>query len=275
MADGRAAHDPDRLPWLTEARSPDTRLSRRTSDSSPLLFWAFLAILLIAGLSYWLGTKSVGQPGEITDILGPTAPVAGEPGQVLTNEAVVPLPQPGPVPAPGLSDVAPVARPGLVPIPGVDRARPPKPVTTPESTPETTPEPAPRVSQEAKAPAATRTAPPAAPARTRPSTPPRTRLQAWPADQSANAYGRVVRVGTFYSRRQAKQGWGRIVRVYPGMRRLRAVVVANRSLRTGQTFYRLQFGTTSQAHSAVLCQRMRVVGQSCVTVGLPGGATRR
>ena len=84
-----------------------------------------------------------------------------------------------------------------------------------------------------------------------------------------------MRVGTFYTRRQAKQGWARIVRVYPGMRRLRAVVVANPSLRNGRTFYRLQFGTTSQAHSAVLCQRMRVVGQSCVTVGLPGSGVAR
>jgi hypothetical protein len=81
----------------------------------------------------------------------------------------------------------------------------------------------------------------------------------------------MVRVGTFYSRRQAKQGWSRIVKVYPGMRNLRAVVVPNPSLRNGQTFYRLQFGTTSQAHSTVLCQRMRVVGQSCVVVGLPAG----
>ena len=103
------------------------------------------------------------------------------------------------------------------------------------------------------------------------------RLQAWPASQSAGAYGRMVRVGTFYSRRQAKQGWARIVKVYPGMRNLRAVVSPNPSLRNGRMFYRLQFGTTSQAHSTVLCQRMRVVGQSCVVVGLPArqsGAAR-
>jgi hypothetical protein len=103
------------------------------------------------------------------------------------------------------------------------------------------------------------------------------RLQAWPASQSAGAYGRMVRVGTFYSRRQAKQGWARIVKVYPGMRSLRAVVSPNPSLRNGRMFYRLQFGTTSQAHSTVLCQRMRVVGQSCVVVGLPArqsGAAR-
>ena len=36
----------------------------------------------------------------------------------------------------------------------------------------------------------------------------------------------------------------------------------------GRTYYRLQMGTTSQAHSEVLCQRMRVIGQSCIVVGL-------
>ena len=40
------------------------------------------------------------------------------------------------------------------------------------------------------------------------------------------------------------------------------------SLRNGRTYYRLQYGTTSQAHSEILCQRMRIVGQSCVVVGL-------
>jgi hypothetical protein len=59
------------------------------------------------------------------------------------------------------------------------------------------------------------------------------------------------------------------------MRRLRAVVVPNPSLRTGQMLYRLQFGTTSQAHSEILCQRMRIVAQSCVTVGLPASRGAR
>jgi hypothetical protein len=38
------------------------------------------------------------------------------------------------------------------------------------------------------------------------------------------------------------------------------------SLRNGRTYYRLQMGTTSQAHSEVLCQRMRMIGQSCVVI---------
>jgi hypothetical protein len=229
-----------------------------------LLFWAFLAIVLVAGISYWLGMKSVREPDEFADILGRTPPVPAEPPPELANRTI-PAPPPPEVQAPGLPDVSPVAQPAPVPIPGVERARPAAPKTKLRVTPRVTP---PAVKPKARAARA-------APAKKPVATPRPARLQAWPADQSVNAYGRVVRVGTFYSRRQAKQGWARIVRVYPGMRRLRAVVVANPSLRTGQTFYRLQFGTTSQAHSAVLCQRMRVVGQSCVTVGLPASGVRR
>ncbi len=261
MAEGRAAYDPDRLPWLTETRRP-----RRIGNSTPLLFWAFLAIVLVAGISYWLGMKSVHQPDEFADILGRSPTVVTETLPGATNELAPVPPPPAPrVQAPGLPDVAPVAEPRPVPIPGVDRARPAAPKTRLRVTPRVKP-PAARPKARAEAPA---------PVRKRAAAPRPARLRAWPADQSAGAYGRVVRVGTFYSRRQAKQGWARIVRVYPGMRRLRAVVVANPSLRNGRTFYRLQFGTTSQAHSAVLCQRMRVVGQSCVTVGLPTNGVMR
>ena len=256
MAQGGAVYDPDRLPWLTETRRP-----RRLFDSSALLFWAFVAIVLVAGIAYWLGMKSVRDPDEFADILGRAPPVATQAPAEIANRTA-PAPPARQVQAPGLPDVSPVAEPRPVPIPGVDRARPAEPKTKLRVVPRAkTPEPNTEPRAAAAAPA------------TKPVVVPR-KLQAWPADQSANAYGRVVRVGTFYSRRQAKQGWARLVRVYPGMRRLRAVVVANPSLRNGRTFYRLQFGTTSQAHSAVLCQRMRVVGQSCVTVGLPGGGPR-
>jgi hypothetical protein len=59
-----------------------------------------------------------------------------------------------------------------------------------------------------------------------------------------------------------------VVGTYPGMKRIPALVVPVQSLRNGQTYYRLQMGTTSQAHSEVLCQRMRIIGQSCVVIGL-------
>jgi hypothetical protein len=80
------------------------------------------------------------------------------------------------------------------------------------------------------------------------------------------ASGRLVRIGTFSTARQAKKGWWAIMRVNPALKRLPALVVPVQSLRDGRTYYRLQMGTTSQAHSEVLCQRMRIIGQSCVVI---------
>ena len=43
MADGQAALDPDRLPWLTETR----KQPRRSRAPASLLAWALLATLLV------------------------------------------------------------------------------------------------------------------------------------------------------------------------------------------------------------------------------------
>src|SRR5262249_33492580 len=91
----------------------------------------------------------------------------------------------------------------------------------------------------------------------------------WPARESADAVGRVVQIGAFGSRLQAKLGWRYMARAYPGVKRLPAVVVETRNSR-GRPFYRFQIGTTSQAHSEILCQRMQRIRFSCAVVGLPG-----
>jgi hypothetical protein len=91
----------------------------------------------------------------------------------------------------------------------------------------------------------------------------------WPARTSQGASGRLVQIGAFGSRLQAKRGWWHMVRAYPGVRRLPAVVVEARNSRH-RPFYRFQIGTTSQAHSEVLCQRMERIRFSCAVVGLPG-----
>ncbi len=280
MADDTVAQDPDRLPWLS-----DKARRRRSSGSNPLLFWAFLAIVLVAGISYWLGVKTARQPDEFIDVVGQAPDVITDPLSELAADPVRRPPPPNQIQAPGLPDISLVADGDPVPIPGVDRARPVEPEAQPVIKTEAGPEAAGQVSETAEKPvtapsadASTAPAAPAAPTSAKPvvtTPPPPPRLRAWPADRSAGAYGRVARVGTFYTRLQAKQGWARIVRVYPGIRKLRAVVVPVQSLRNGKIYYRLQFGTTSQAHSAVICQRMRAVGQSCVTVGLPGSGVAR
>jgi hypothetical protein len=88
--------------------------------------------------------------------------------------------------------------------------------------------------------------------------------------ESADASGKMVRVGTYSSLSEGKRAWSRLARVYPAMKKLPAVVTDIPSLRNGKTYYRLQIGTTSQAHSEVLCQRMRTIGQSCVVVDVEG-----
>jgi hypothetical protein len=88
----------------------------------------------------------------------------------------------------------------------------------------------------------------------------------WPVRVVDGASGRLVRVGAFRTARQAKKGWWAIVKVNPALKRLPALVVPVQSLRDGRTYYRLQMGTTSQAHSTVLCQRMRMIAQSCVVI---------
>jgi hypothetical protein len=82
------------------------------------------------------------------------------------------------------------------------------------------------------------------------------------------AAGRLVQVGAFGTRQQAKLGWRRMQRAYPAVGRLPAVVVEARNSK-GRKYYRFQIGTTSHAHSEVLCQRMQTLNFSCAVLGLP------
>ena len=243
MADSGLAYDPDRLPWL-----PDVRKPRRKPGRTPLLLWALLAALIVAVGSYWLGMQTATQ---FDDFTGParTSPAA----TVTLPQPVVAQPEVRPPPMP---DVQPVAEPAPVRIAPASPAHKARRFVTRRLSsrphPRTVTSLA-RVEQAQAAPAVVAPKP----------------LQAWPAAVSEGAYGRVVRIGTFSSRRSAKLAWWKLVRHYPGMKRLKAVVAPVQSLRNGQIYYRLQFGTTSQAHSEVLCQRMRFIAQSCVVVGLP------
>jgi hypothetical protein len=117
MTDSRAAHDPDRLPWLADDRKP-----RRKRDANPLLFWAFLAALLVAGVSYWLGMRSIGDPDALPDLAASSPPAA----TIQLPQAANDQAPPSQVQAPGLPEVRP-ATGSEVKIPGVDRALPAKP----------------------------------------------------------------------------------------------------------------------------------------------------
>ena len=249
MTDSRVALGLDRLPWLPDEPA---RTRRRTGN---VFGWAAVAILLVAGLAYWLGLKSAEEapPGTASSLIQPNA--------------TVPLPQASGQSRP--SEVQPVAPPKLEPM-----AAPPIPIMeSQESAPRRAPvervRPRPEAAVEAtptdsasetalnETIAAQETPKPAA------SGP-------WPVRVVDGASGRLVRVGAFRTARQAKKGWWAIVRMNPTLKRLPALVVPVQSLRNGRVYYRLQMGTTSQAHSTVLCQRMRMIAQSCVVIDQRG-----
>ncbi|MEO5611559.1 MAG: hypothetical protein ABIT68_02160 [Sphingomicrobium sp.] len=243
MADSGMAYDPDRLPWLTEDRKPRRQVSRTN-----WLPWALLAALVLAAGSYWLGMQTASQSD---DFAGPArnSPVA----TVTLPQPAVVEPQVNPAPMP---DVQPVAEPAPVRMAQAAPARR-KAIATRRAYAKPRARPVSHLARvraaQVKAPATVRRAAP---------------MPVWPAAVSEGAYGRVVRIGAYGSRRAAKLGWWKIVSKYPGMRRLKAVV-APVQLPSGRIYYRLQFGTTSQAHSEVLCQRMRVIARTCAVIGLP------
>jgi hypothetical protein len=244
MTDSRMAYDPDRLPWLTEERKP-----RRKPGSGSKLLWALLAALLVAGAAYWLGMRSATESDAFPD----TARHAPAATVTLPEPAIV-APEVRPAPMP---DVRPVAEPAPV------RIAQAAPMRKARAT----------VGRRASARPHARTVSHLTRVRTDQAKPPvavhrPAPMPVWPASVSEGAYGRVVRIGAYGSRRAAKLGWWKIISKYPGMRRLSAVVAPVQAP-SGLIYYRLQFGTTSQAHSEVLCQRMRFISRTCAVVGLP------
>ena len=239
MSDSRVALGLDRLPWL-----PDEPARTRKRSGSNMRGWAAVAILLVAGLAYWLGLKS----NEET----PPAPQSS----LTSPKATVRLPDTS-----GNSEVQPVTVPKVEPI-----VAPPIPVLESQPTQHRAPvervrpkvEPAVEAnSTEAEPEAAPTPAPqPSKPVASGP----------WPVRLIDGASGRLIRVGAFRTAHQAKKGWWSIVRVNPALKHLPALVVPVQSLRNGRVYYRLQMGTTSQAHSTVLCQRMRMIAQSCIVI---------
>jgi len=250
MTDSRAALGSDRLPWLSD--EPRARPAPRKSALPPLWAHAAGVLLLVAGASYWLGTRT----GNEVPTAKPEA----------SHTVVAPLPEARTVPT---QQIEPVQQPQVNPVPApevrtaperefrIQRSRPIERIVI--ENPE-----APSEAPESSSVAPTSTAPVAKPVVNPDSKP----LRVWPAWESAGAKGRIVRIGAFGTRDQAKLGWRHMVRAYPAVAHLKATVVTDRNSR-GRYFYRFQLGTTSQAHSEVLCQRMERIRFSCAVVGLP------
>jgi hypothetical protein len=239
----------DRLPWLTDDRAP----ARKSSGKWLVIALVVLAMAGIAAVAFWIGMNRSQAPGEpqTTGLPIEPAPVVQQaaPAEPGVDVRPVPIPEvePAPVPAPVIFRQQQEVRTAIEAAPQrrvVRRsASAPHRITTP------------RVE--------------ASEAPTKPAEEKKPLSFSNPWDSSA-ASGRMVRVGTYANLRQGKQAWSRLAKVFPGMKKLPAVVTDIPSQRNGKVYYRLQIGTTSQAHSEVLCQRMKAIGQSCVVVDLAG-----
>lgn len=272
MTDSRAALGSDRLPWLAD--EPKGKPARKPRND--LLAWAVGGALVIAAGSYWLGTRTGTGEAHFADTGSgrPSATVAVPQPLAPAQEREVepsPMPDANPTPAP---EVRPV-RERSVRF-SVPRARPaPRRILPVDEESPTAREEMERILEAQGAESAPET-PPVTIVKPAPKAAPAEKLKPWPATQSAGASGRIVRVGAFGTRLQAKLGWRYMVRSYPAVAHLRATVVEDRNSR-GRHFYRFQIGTTSQAHSEVLCQRMERIRLSCAVVGLswkPKGVER-
>ena len=243
MSFSRGAVGVDRLPWLADEPQP-----RSEQNYRELIGWGLAAAVLVAGASYRMGANTEFQPAAVFDGRRPAA------------EATMSLPEA----RPARVEAAPASAEPMV-------AAPPQPqVKLERPSALAAPAPAVRVPRRV-APAAAAEVESVQPAVTEKQPAKLDPYAVWPARVVDGAHGRLVRIGAFATPRQAKKGWWAIVRNNPALQRLPAVVVPVPSMRNGKTYYRLQMGTSSQAHSEVLCQRMRMIAQGCVVVGLPNG----
>ena len=230
----------DRLPWLPDEPAPMRPAKRR---SRVLLLSGAAIALAFAGVGSWLAYQTVAPVGQSS--VRPSPPAA----TVQLPDARPATPE---VRIPAEREVQALTVPEVRPsVPREIHITPPAP--RPRRVADK-PEPAVKV--------AAPVAPPVVVARPAPQVGP------WEPRVATGAAGRLVQVGAFGSVRQAKRGWWYMVRAYPALRGLPAVVRPTRNSK-GRVFYRFRVGTTSQAHSEILCQRMQRIKLSCAVVGLP------
>ncbi len=240
MANAFVGSDADRLPWLKD----NVKRAKRT-PSWVVAFVAASAVAIIAAFSFWLGMKE-----PFRDAAGSQArPQASMDLPVVVPEPQrrdqLPMPQveSGPVPeGVGLA----VQEDVRIEAPPVRRVAAKRNVVT---------------IHRSKARESTA-------AKKKPSEDSKTLSYANPW-KSTGVSGRMVRVGAYSSMDKGKEAWSRLAVLSPAIKQLPAVVTDIPSP-TGRTLYWLQIGTTSQAHSEVLCQRMKAMGQRCVVVDLAG-----
>jgi hypothetical protein len=241
MANTFVGSEVDRLPWLKDEIKRPSR-----SPSWVVAFVAASAVAIIAALSFWLGMSGrlSLEPNAAADasIALPPADTASEPDALEPGSAmpeVDPALEPPGVAMPVQQDVRLEAPP--VRRMAAQRAM----VTAHHSHPKKAVATKNKDAEDKEG---------------------MTYASPW---KSAGVSGRMVRVGAYSSMEKGKDAWSRLAQISPAIKQLPAVVTDIPSP-TGRTLYWLQIGTTSQAHSEVLCQRMRALGQRCVVVDVAG-----
>jgi len=241
MADTFLGPEADRLPWLTD----NARRSKR-GPGWVTAFVAASAVAIIAALSFWLGMSDALRPQSSTP-----AP----------SEATVDLPSADPSGLVSLQPGAVVPQVEPVPVPPAV-GMPPQQDVRLEAPPVR------RVAAKRAAVTVHRSHSQKSAAKKKPVEHTDTLKYASPW-KSTGVSGRMVRVGAYSSLEKGKEAWSTLAQLSPAIKQLPAVVTDIPSP-TGRTLYWLQIGTTSQAHSEVLCQRMKAMGQRCVVVDLAG-----
>lgn len=247
----------DRLPWLPDEPTPILATPRRVG----LMPWAIAIVMIVAAAAFWMGVRSVRQQ--------PVLPVTHAP-----SSATLSLPRASPIGSvevriPRQAEVRPAPAPDVRPAPTRDV---PLAVPTVHRSVRTASRPIPRsqpLEPAEPVQSAALAAQPSAPSAQPVAQPvPFVIPKLWNPRVVTGAAGRLVQIGAFGSVHQAKRGWWFMVHEYPAMAHLPAVVRVTRNSRR-RAFYRFDVGTTSQAHSEILCQRMEHIRLSCAVIGLP------
>jgi len=232
MSEADTVPTEERLPWLGEEAEPVR--DHRTRDAIGL---AIVAALLIFGVSYWIASQSWQRARERA-----------------ANETVAP---PAAVPLPKAPRVATQQRHHrqAVTAPSTAPRLAQRPVTHPK---QQLAAKAPTTSDVAKAVTETKIA------ATKPAVtvPAKEVATAAAVPPSKPVTGRIVRVGAFATPIEARLGWRSMVRAYPVLAHLPAAVV-DAGTAHSKPSYRFEIGTTSEANSAVLCQRMVRINFAC------------
>jgi len=238
MAELFAAGDANRLPWLTD----DKKRRRKKPAGWVGSFVAASSVAVIAAGSFWLGMNGGLLPQPVAQNASEASLYLSDP-ELLPAEPMMPQVEPSPVPP-------------AVALPAQEELRMEAP-------------PVRRVAAKRAAAASHRARPPKKAASKTETAEDKDSLKYANPWKSTGVSGRMVRVGAYSSMEKGKDAWSRLAQLSPAIKQLPAVVTDIPSP-TGRTLYWLQIGTTSQAHSEVLCQRMRAMGQRCVVVDLAG-----